>query len=237
MRTQAGIILQARYASTRLPGKALEPVGGRSILEQCLGRLIRAGVARVVLATTTQSEDDVLEGVARRLGVAVFRGDADDVLGRFSAAARQFNLDPVLRATGDNPAVDTQGPGRVLAALQSTQADYIREEGLPLGACVEGMTADALHRAARLATDAADREHVTTFIRNRRDLFRVTQVAAPAPLTQPSLRLTVDTAEDLAWVRELFFRAGSDDPSLSALIDAAGRRSPVLSSRRRTEVA
>jgi spore coat polysaccharide biosynthesis protein SpsF (cytidylyltransferase family) len=238
MRTHAGIILQARYASTRLRGKALEPVGGRSMLEQCIRRLIRAGVARVVLATTVAPEDDVLEAIGRRLGVAVFRGDADDVLGRFSAAARAFDLDPVLRATGDNPAVDVQGPGRVLAALQSTQADYIREDGLPWGACVEGMTAAALHRAARLATDAADREHVTTFIRTRRDLFRVTQIAAPAPLTRPSLRLTVDTAEDLAWVRELFFRSGSDDPSLASLIAAAGaRRSPIYSIDRRTEVA
>ena len=224
MRTHAGIILQARYGSTRLRGKVLEPVGGRTILEQCLRRLIQAGVARVVLATTDKAEDDVLEALARRMGVLVYRGDADDVLGRYSDAARTFELDPVLRATGDNPAVDVQSPGRVLAALRATGADYIREEGLPWGASVEGMTAEALHRAARMATDAYDREHVTTFIRKRRDLFRVTEVNAPAPLTRPSLRLTVDTAADLAWVRELFFRAGSEDPSLSALIAASGCR-------------
>ena len=236
MRTQAGIILQARYASTRLPGKALEPVGGRTILEQCLRRLIRAGVARVVLATTVGPEDDALEEIAIRMGVAVYRGDTDDVLSRFSQAAQMFQLDPVIRATGDNPAVDVQAPGRILAALRATGADYIREEGLPWGACVEGMTASALHRAARLATDAGDREHVTTFIRNRRDLFRVTQVPAPAPLTRPSLRLTVDTPDDLAWIRELFLRAQSEDPSLASLIAAAGcRRAAVYACR--SEVA
>jgi len=224
MRTHTGIILQARYGSTRLRGKVLQPVGGRTILEQCLRRLIRAGVARVVLATTRNPEDDALEALATRMGVAVFRGAADDVLGRFADAARHYGLDPVLRATGDNPAVDVQSPGRVLAALRATQADYLREEGIPWGASVEGMTADALHRAAKLATDPYDREHVTTFIRKRRDLFRVTQVDAPAPLARPSLRLTVDTAEDLAWVRELFFRAGDEDPSLSALIAASGCR-------------
>ena len=237
MRTHAGIILQARYASTRLRGKVLEPVGGRTILEQCLRRMIQAGVARVVLATTTNPEDDVLEALARRMGVAVYRGEADDVLGRYSDAAKMFDLDPVLRATGDNPAVDVQSPGRVLAALRATQADYIREEGLPWGASVEGMTAAALHRAARLATDPYDREHVTTFIRKRRDLFRVTTVDAPAPLVRPMLRVTVDTAEDLAWVRELFFRAGSDDPSLSALIAASGCRKPSAGTLYETEVA
>jgi spore coat polysaccharide biosynthesis protein SpsF (cytidylyltransferase family) len=230
MRTHAGIILQARYGSTRLRGKALATVGGRTILEQCLRRLIQAGVARVVLATTTSHEDDALDTLAKRMGVLVYRGQTDDVLGRFSEAARLFNLDPVLRATADNPAVDVQSPGRVLAALQSTEADYIREEGMPLGASVEGMTAEALHRAARLATDPYDREHVTTFIRKRRDLFRVTQVEAPAPLARPWLRLTVDTAEDLAWVRELFDRTGAEDPSLSALIAASGCRKGAAAS-------
>lgn len=224
MRTTAGIVLQARYASTRLRGKALESVGGRTILEQCLRRLVRAGVARVVLATTERAEDDALESIALRMGVPVYRGATDDVLGRFAQAAGIYGLDPVIRATADNPAVDVQSPGRILAALQSTEADYICEEGLPLGAAVEGMTAEALFRAARLARDPYDREHVTPFIRKRRDLFRVTTIAAPAPLSRPSLRLTVDTPEDLAWVRELFFRTGSEDPSMASLIAASGLR-------------
>src|SRR5688572_29352096 len=143
MRTPAGIILQARYASTRLRGKALEPIGGRTILEQCLRRLIAGGVARVILATTCRPEDDVLEVIARRLGVPAYRGDERDVLGRFASAATLFDIDPVIRATGDNPAVDIQAAGRVLAALQATGADYVREEGLPVGAAVEGMTASA----------------------------------------------------------------------------------------------
>jgi spore coat polysaccharide biosynthesis protein SpsF len=235
MRTSAGIILQARYASARLRGKALEPLGERTILEQCLRRLVRAGVARVVLATTVQPEDDALEAVATRLGVAVYRGDRDDVLGRFSKAAHRFGLDPVLRATADNPAVDVQCPGRVIAALRATGADYIREQGLPIGGAVEGMTAEALHRAASLATDPYDREHVTPFILKRRDLFRVTEVEAPAPLRRPSLRLTVDTRADLAWVRELFARAGCDDPSLARLIAASG--SPATTPTYGTEVA
>ena len=224
MRTTAGIILQARYASTRLRGKALATVGGRTILEQCLRRLIRAGVARVVLATTENPEDDVLESMAARMGVAVYRGATDDVLGRFAQAAAIYGLDPVVRATADNPAVDVQSPGRVLAALRATQGDYVREEGIPLGASVEAMTAEALQRAATLAEDPYDREHVTPFIIKRRDLFRVTTIAAPAPLSRASLRLTVDTPEDLAWVRELFFRTGTEDPPLSALIAASGCR-------------
>lgn len=222
MRTRAGIILQARLASTRLPGKALEPVGGCSMLERCLRRLMAGGVAHVVLATTRSREDDALAAIATRLGVGVYRGDVDDVLGRFVETAAAFDLDPVIRATADNPAVDVLAPGRVLAALRSHEADYVVEEGLPVGARVEAMTADALERAATLAQTPYDREHVTSFIRRRSDLFRVCCVPAPAALQQPSLRLTVDSAADLMWVREIFFRAGSGEPSLAELIAAAG---------------
>ncbi len=224
MRTRAGIVLQARYGSARLRGKALEVVGGRTILEQCLRRLIRGGVAHVVLATTCEPEDDALEAIARRLNVPVFRGDTHDVLGRFAQAVRTFELDPVIRATGDNPAVDVQAAGRVLAALRASGADYVCEAGLPVGAAVEGLTAATLHEAARLADAPYDREHVTTFVRRRRDLFHVADLQAPASLLSPDLRLTVDTAEDLAWVRELYSRSRSDDPSLAALIAASGTR-------------
>jgi spore coat polysaccharide biosynthesis protein SpsF (cytidylyltransferase family) len=227
MRTRAGIILQARYNSTRLPGKALEVVAGRTILEHCLRRLIKAGVARVVLATTWEPEDDVLAAIARRLGVGVYRGESADVLARFANAARFFGLDPVLRATGDNPAVDVQAPGRVLAALRTAGADYVIESGLPCGAAVEGMTADALERAAMLAEDAYDREHVTPIIRSNRDIFNVVEVSAPASLTRAELRLTIDTREDLERLRELFFRTQSDDPSLASLIAASGGKEPL----------
>jgi spore coat polysaccharide biosynthesis protein SpsF len=234
MRTRAGIILQARYNSSRLPGKALEVVAGRTILEHCLRRLIKAGVAHVVLATTWEPEDDALAIIARRVGAAVYRGDTADVLGRFANAARFFELDPVLRATGDNPAVDVQAPGRVLAALRLTGAAYVQEAGLPCGAAIEGMTAEALHTAAALAQDPYDREHVTPFIRTNRHMFDVAEISAPASLIRPALRLTVDTRDDLENLRELFFRTQSDDPSLAALIAASGPREPLYSAVRRT---
>ena len=87
MNIRPGIILQARLASTRLPGKALAVLGGRTLLEHCIRRLIDSGVDRIVLATTDRPEDDPLAEIARRCGVGTFRGASDDVLGRFAAAA------------------------------------------------------------------------------------------------------------------------------------------------------
>ncbi|MGH9373703.1 MAG: cytidylyltransferase domain-containing protein [Vicinamibacterales bacterium] len=220
--TRPGIVLQARFASTRLPGKALEPIGSRVMLEHCLRRLLAAGEADVVLATTTNVEDDALEELATHLGVRVFRGDADDVLGRYVAAALRFRLDPVIRATADNPAVDMDATGRVLRGLAETGADYVREDGLPVGAGVEGMSTVALRRAVMAAPSAYDREHVTTYIKSQPHAFKVVTRPAPAALRRPDIRLTVDTRDDLQHVRTLFERTAADMPTVRQLIEAAG---------------
>jgi spore coat polysaccharide biosynthesis protein SpsF len=221
MASRPGILLQARMASTRLPGKALEHIAGRPLLEHCLRRLMAGGVARVVLATTTLEEDAPLCDLATRLGVAVYRGSDADVLDRMAKAAEAFDLDPVVRATGDNPAVDVDAPRRALATLRALRVDYVCEDGLPYGAAVEAVTRDALVRAAREARDPDDREHVTTWVKRRGDLWNLAFPAAPAPLRRPELRVTVDTPADLEYVRGLFARTGTDQPSLRALIEAA----------------
>lgn len=230
MRTRAGIILQARFGSSRLPGKALATINGKTVLEHCVRRLMFAGVAPVVLATTSRPEDDGLEAVARSLGIGVFRGDVNDVLGRYVNAAEAFGFDSVIRATGDNPCVDIQAPGRLLAAMRTYEADYVWEDGLPYGAAVEAVTREALIRAAHEAHHAEDREHVTIYVRRNTQDFRVVLTPAPTPLRRPDVRVTVDTAADLEHVRELYARTGMDMPSLRHVIEAAGRPT-------RTEVA
>ena len=236
MAVRPGILLQARMASTRLPGKALEHIEGRPLLEHCLRRLMAGGVARVVLATTTLDEDSALCDLATRLGVAVYRGSDVDVLDRMAKAAEAFDLDPVVRATGDNPAVDVDAPRRTLAALRSLRVDYVCEDGLPHGAAVEAVTGEALRRAAREARDPDDREHVTTWIKRRGDLWNVAFPAAPVAVRRPDVRVTVDTPADLAYVRTLFARTGTDQPSLRALIEAAELKS-LDSARGQREVA
>lgn len=222
----AGVVLLARHASRRFPGKALAVLAGRTILEHCVTRLTAAAVGPVVLATTTRSDDDVLAVMAGRLGAGVYRGDEHDVLGRTVVAAAAYGFDRVLRATGDNPFVDIDGPARALALLRPG-VDYACEAGLPVGAAVEAVTYAALARSAREATDAADREHVTTFIKRRTDRFRCVHPRAPEPLCAPELRLTVDTRSDLVWLRRLAASTRSSEPGLRALIAAAGAAVPL----------
>jgi spore coat polysaccharide biosynthesis protein SpsF len=226
--TRTGIVLQARMASARLPGKALSPIEGRPILEHCLRRLMESEASVVILATTDRGDDDALVEVARRMRVDVFRGDAVNVLDRFVRCADRFRLDVIVRATADNPGVDMMAPARVVSAMRGTGAQYVYEQGLPLGGAVEGVTRDALVVAAALCRDAYDQEHVTTFVRRRTDLFRHQALAAPLPLTRPELRLTVDTPRDLDYMRELYRGAGSDRPSLVELIAAADRAASAV---------
>ena len=218
--TRAGIILQARTGSQRLPGKVLEPVGGRPLVAQCIRRLAASGVAPVILATTTLPEDDALAAAGADAGVEVFRGSAEDVLDRFARCAAAFDLDVVIRATADNPAVDIEAPARLLEAMARLGVAYVREDDLPYGAGVEGVTRRALDDTAFMARDAFDREHVTTLVRRRRDLFTQATLTVPAALARPDVRLTVDTPDELQQMRELYSMTTADLPSLITFIDA-----------------
>jgi len=218
----SAIVLQARMGSVRLPGKTLAPIEGRTILAHCIERLRYRSGLRVIVATTTSSDDDVLASEARRLAAPVIRGSVADVLSRFILAADTFNLQTIVRATADNPAVDMDAPRRTLDLLERTGAGHVVEHGLPHGAAVEAMSCDALRAAGAEATDAGDREHVTTFLKRDRR-FVALDALAPAAVRRPELRLTVDTPEDLEFLRRVyaFARADAGPAPLSELIAAA----------------
>lgn len=220
----AAVVLQARMGSTRLPGKVLAAIGGWTLLEHAVRRLAQSGCP-VIVATTTRSEDDVIEQAAMRLDAAVFRGDETDVLSRYRGAAQRFGLTQVVRATGDNPFVDGDGVRRTLRFLAQAGADHVIECGLPVGTAVEAVTVEALDRAAALITDPYDREHVTSFIR-RDNRFKALRAVAPGGLRRPGLRLTVDTSDDLEFMRHVHADVGDGDaiPSLSVVIAAADAR-------------
>lgn len=221
----AAIVLQARMGSVRLPGKVLAPIGEATVLRHCIERLLASRVGPVVLATTTARADDEVAAEGERLSVPVLRGPEADVLVRFVWAARALDTKYIVRATADNPAVDIDAPRRTLEGLVRAGADHCCETGLPIGAAVEAMTTRALLDADVHATSAGDREHVTPFIRRERWRYRVVEPPAPAPLTRPDLRLTVDTREDLDRIRTIAGRLARplSHAPLADIITAADR--------------
>jgi spore coat polysaccharide biosynthesis protein SpsF len=220
----AAIVLQARLGSTRLPGKSLAPIAGRSLLARAVERLQARSGLPVVLATTTLPADDLLCDEARTLGIEVLRGPADDVLARYAVAASALGLRVVIRATADNPAVDLDAPRRTLEMLVRSGADYVVDRGLPVGATVEAISVAALVRAAGAASSAHDREHVTPFIK-RDPRARALDLLAPLSVRRADLRFTVDTADDLTAMRRLYAELGpaADPAPLDEFILAADR--------------
>jgi spore coat polysaccharide biosynthesis protein SpsF len=220
---ETAIVLQARMGSTRRPGKVLAAIGGKPLLGHCIERLRLSGMP-VIVATTTDAEDDIVEEMAQVFGADVLRGPAEDVLARYAMAVSRYGLVEVIRATADNPAVDLDAAGRCLELLRRTGADYVVERGLPCGAAVEAVSASAILIAADAASSAADREHVTPFIK-RHEQFVAIDAIAPGVVRRPSLRLTVDTPEDLEFVRKLFSRLPESHApaSLVEIIRAADR--------------
>ena len=226
------VVIQARMGSSRLPGKVLRPVGGRTMLEQVVRRCQRAAkVDEVVIATTEEPSDDGLVDAAVGLGVRLVRGSTDDVLARFARATDVTGADVVVRVTADCPLLDGGEIDRLLtiwadADAAGTPLDWCSNQlgdrrRIPRGLDVEVVRASSLLRAAALATDPAEREHVTPWFYRDGVRSRLL-VSDPAGPDHSNLRLTVDTPADLALVQAVVARLGDDAalPEIAALIRA-----------------
>lgn len=209
---RTAIIVQARKGSSRLPGKILQKLGSKTVLEHVIGRLKMVPNAdMVVVATTLEPADDEVAELARRCGAAVFRGDEHDVLGRYLGAARAVDADVILRVTSDCPLIDPDLCAAVISARTQSDADYVANNMprlFPHGLDCEAFTRKALERAARDATESYDREHVTPWLRRRPDIRRANVVGPGWPANQQ--RWTLDYPEDLTFFTRLFAKLPAD---------------------------
>ncbi|CAO3435942.1 cytidylyltransferase domain-containing protein [Azospirillum endophyticum] len=201
-------ISQARMTSSRLPGKVLMPAAGRPLLAHHLERLARTpGLDGVMLATTVNAADDPVVECAQALGIAVFRGDEQDVLDRFAGAAALVGADLVVRVTADCPLIDPALVGRLIAAFHDGQPlDYLSIDSnrYPRGLDAEIFPRRLLDEAAAKAADPAEREHVTPYIYNRPDRFRLGSALVPdRPVDPVDQRWCVDEPADYKLVRRM----------------------------------
>lgn len=199
--------LQARMGSTRLPGKVLLKIQRQSILERVIRRLRAAStIEQVVVLTTELDEDDQVIEEALRLGAWAHRGPELDVLKRFQQAAERYRPGIVVRATGDNPLIDIGSVDRIVRAIRASNLEYCMESGLPVGAATEAITAEALARVDRLAIEPLHREHVTLYVKEHPEEFRMALLSPPDFLCHPEIRITVDTPEDFMSMEDLIER-------------------------------
>jgi spore coat polysaccharide biosynthesis protein SpsF len=207
------VIIQARMGSARLPGKVLIDLGGKSVLARVVSRLRRATlVDEIVVATTDCAPDDAVVRECDRLGVEFFRGSENDVLDRYYRAAQLTTAEGIVRITSDCPLIDPQITDDTIRSFLDLRPDYASNalhRTYPRGLDTEVMTRDALACAWREAHLPYQRAHVTPYLYENPTRFAI--LAIKSNVDYSDHRWTLDTPEDLAFIRALYDRLDNDD--------------------------
>jgi spore coat polysaccharide biosynthesis protein SpsF len=190
------------------------PLAGEHIITHDVHRTgVADTVDKVVVATSTETADDIVARYARRAGATVHRGSESNVLERMFQAAKQENADTVVRITGDCPLIAPDVIDGVVEQLTETDADYsanILERTFPRGLDVEAFSFDSFQQVYEEATDSHHREHVTPYYHERDDLFHRVSVTSKDVFDssqmqdRTDIRLTVDEADDYELLRRIY---------------------------------
>ena len=201
-------IIQARVGSTRLPGKVLMDVAGETMLARVVNRSRRAKeIEAVIVATTTQPADDIIVRLCHDQSWLFSRGCEEDVLDRYYQVALSYSADIVVRITSDCPLIDVSVIDKVVQEFLSRypDVDFVSnciQRTYPRGLDVEVMSFDALSRAWKEDDNPAWREHVTEYVLHNPKKFKIRNIANATDYSY--MRWTVDTVEDLAFIRKIY---------------------------------
>ena len=211
------LITQARTGSTRLPGKVLKQINGKSLLEIHLERLKKCSkISEVIVATTVNDEDAIIYDKALEWGFSSFTGSETDVLDRFYQSVKDKNPDWIVRVTSDCPLIDPELVDEIVTFVQENNCDYGSNgliENYPDGQDVEVFKFSALKIAWKNALLKSEREHVTPYIRNNSDfnngnLFKA--INFPCDSDFSKIRMTVDEQRDFDLMEILIHQLGTD---------------------------
>ena len=198
------MITQARVGSSRLYGKVLKPLPYNSnitVLEQDIRRMKKSKyLNEIIVATTNKKEDDIILKITEKEKVKHFRGSENDVLSRYYFAAKENSVDVIVRVTSDCPCIDSEIIDIVIKEyLKDTSYDFVAtvlKRTFPIGLDVEVIKFSALEKAYKEAEKDYQREHVTDYIYENPNKFKLKNVLAPNKYNNPELRITLDTKED-----------------------------------------
>ena len=199
-------IIQARMSSTRLPKKVLLPLGDTTVLGHTVRQVRKAEkIGQVIVATSTGEDDDRIEAYCTQEGIKVFRGSLTDVLDRYYKTAEAYKAEHIARITSDCPLIDPVIIDRVATEYEKGTCDYISTGRItstfPDGMDTEIFSFEALQSAWKEAKLPSEREHVTPFIWNHPERFRVIEMRNDRDLS--SVRLTLDEERDYQVIKDI----------------------------------
>ena len=226
------LIIQARMGSSRLPGKVMLKLFGKTVLGHVIERC-RAipSVNKVIVASTDREEDNVIADECSTYGVHCFRGSENDVLARYYWAAKDSNADTIVRITSDCPLLDPFLSNEVICQFASdVSIDYCSNdliETFPRGLNTEVFSFKALEFAYRHASKGYEREHVTPFIYENPDKFGISTLKSG--IDYSNHRWTLDTKEDWEFIHRVYEKLYTGDIFLWKDVLKLVARNPDLS--------
>lgn len=199
--------IEARMASTRLPHKVMLEYCGKTNLNHIVDRVRQSKfVDEIVIATTVNPLDDVIEAHGKEIGCSVYRGSEDDVLLRVLEAAKSANADLIVEICGDCPIIDWTHIDQAVS-LHDHELDYVNNflsKTYPVGLAVQVFSVGLLTRVESLTQNPADREHVTSYIYSHPEAFNIKNMVGDGLMNYPNIALTLDTAEDYRLLSKIY---------------------------------
>ena len=199
-------IIQARMGSSRLPGKVMMKIDSKnSVLDLVINQLKYSKfLENIIIATTSKTEDDVIEKFCLKNSLRCFRGSEKDVLDRYYQCSKKFNLKHIIRITADCPLIDPEIVDKVIEKYKVGQFDYFTNiliRTFPIGTDVEIFSFETLEKMWKDAKLPSEREHVTTYIRNKKLDCKFGNLKNVENLG--NLRFTLDRYEDLQLIKKI----------------------------------
>ena len=193
-------------SSTRLPGKVLLPLGGKTVLEHIIERVKDSKkIDKIIVATSDRKEDDRIVQLCQKANIDCFRGSENDVLDRYYQAAKYFRFLNIARITGDCPLIDPEIVDQVIELYQKENLDYatnVIPPTFPAGLDVEIFFFKALKKAWQETKMKSEKEHVTIYMWQNPKLFRQKHLNNPIDLS--GKRWTLDNPEDYEFIKKIY---------------------------------
>ena len=207
--TKIVTVIQARSGSSRLPGKVMMDVLGKPLLIRMVERVQRAKLAGpIVIATTTEPGDDIIEKLCESEGLLCYRGSRDDLLDRHYRAGKMHNADAVVKIPSDCPLIDPKVIDKVLQYYLDNDFDFVSNlhpATYPDGNDVEIMSWKTIEKAWQKATRNMEREHTTPYIWENPDQFKIGNVVWETSLDYSMTdRWTIDYPEDFTFIKTIY---------------------------------